>query len=131
MEKSELLKNLKRTNKIVEYAIQQKIGKGYKVKLNIADEDYDKEGIVSIMYVIDIVKPDPDSHIEINEISDELKEQSDVIENVLINSKSSIGKDGSFGPNNGGNRLLGPSINGLEYNPDVFEVQWIFEYSID
>ena len=131
MDKFELKQNLKRTNKIIEYAIQQRLGKSYSIKIIVSDENYDNDGLISMMYTLSIEYSDPQWHMEIDEISNELKEQSDVIESIFINSKSTIGRDGLFGPNNGNNGLLGPSVGGLEYNTDVFNVQWVMEYSID
>lgn len=131
MEKSELLKNLKRTNKIIEYAIQQKLGKSYNVKLVVSDEDYDNDGLISIMFVLEIEYSDPQWHMEIDEINYELVNQSKSIESVISGKKLSINRNGVFGPNYGNPRILGPSVNGMEYNTDVFKIQWILEYALD
>jgi hypothetical protein len=131
MDKFELKQNLKKTNKIIEFALKEKLSKPYQVDFEVGDTDYDDNGLISILYVLNISFSDPDSHLEIDEITSELTKQSDTIYNLITNKKSSIGPDGLFGPYRENNAYLSPSVRGIEYNVDIFKTSWIFEIIIN
>lgn len=131
MDKFELKQNLKRTNKIIEYAIQQKLGKPYSVRLVVADEDYDNDGLISIMFVLEIEYSDPQWHMEIDEITYELRNQSESIESVISGKNLSIGRNGVFGPYNPNGNILGPSVQTIKYDNDIFNVSWLFEIQVN
>jgi len=131
MDKFELKNNLKKTKKIIEYAIEQKIGKSYTVKIEMDDADYDNDGLISVMYLCNIEFYDPVSHLEIDEITYELEKQTKSIESVLENKNSSIGRNGLFGPYDPRLNILGPSIHSITYNTDIFAVKWLFEIALN
>jgi hypothetical protein len=131
MEKSELKNNINKTTKIIEFALKEKLGKEYQVEFEVGDTDYDDTGLISILYVLNISLDDPDSHLEIDEITSELTKQSDTIYNLLTNKKSSIGRNGLFGPYKEENTYLSPSVRGIQFDSDIFNTTWIFEIIIN
>lgn len=131
MEKSELLRNVSKTTKIIEFALREKLGKQYQINFEVSDKDYGDDGLYSIMYVLTVSFSDPEPHLEIGEITYELSQQSDAIYNLLTNKKSSVGRDGLFGPYRDETQILGPSVREIEFNADIFSVTWIFEITIN
>ena len=131
MEKSELKNNVNKTTKIIEFALKEKLGKEYQVEFEVGDTDYDDTGLISIFYVLNISFNDPDSNLEIDEITSELTKQSNTIYNLLTNKKSSIGRNGLFGPYKEENDYLSPSVRGIQFDSDIFNTTWIFEIIIN
>jgi len=131
MEKLELSKNVNKTTKIIEFALKERLGKGYQVKFEVADTDYDNNVLISILYVLDISFNDPDTNLTIDEITNELTIQSDAIYNLLNNKKSSIGPDGLFGPYRKENDYIPPLVRSIDFNTDFFDTTWIFEVIIN
>ena len=129
----ELRSNVEKTNKIIAYALKTNLGRDYSVEVNKLDWDYSVDlsnilGLYAIIYQIQI-EAESLGHMEVEEINSFLTEQEQAISKVLDSEKSTVGKNGLFGPRTNDYQMLGPNVDGIDFNIDFFKTTWIVEIS--
>lgn len=130
----ELRSNVEKTNKIIAYALKSNLSRNYSVEVNKLDWDYSSVdlsnnlGLYSIMYQIQI-EAEAYGNMEVEEINSFLTEQGRAISKVLDSEKSTVGNNGLFGPRTNDYQMIGPNVDGIDFNADFFKTTWIVEIS--
>lgn len=126
----DLKSNIEKTRKITAYAIKTSLGRDYDVQVHKLDWDWStKEGnaiLFTVMFIVEISYENY-GYMEVQEINSFLTEQERAIYKVLDSQKSTIGIDGLFGPRNEEYLIIGPNVDGIDFNADFFKTRWIVE----
>ena len=126
----DLKSNIEKTRKIVAYAIKSNLGRDYEVEVYKLDWDWEvRDGnsyLFAVMFIIEITE-EGYSNMEVGEISSFLTQQEQAIYKVLDSEKSTIGIDGLFGPRHEDYQIIGPNVDGIDFNTDFFKTKWIVE----
>ena len=129
----DLKSNIEKTNKIITYAIKTNLNRDYNVQVNKLDWDYSVDSnknvsLYSIMYHIQI-DAEALGTMELEEVNSFLTEQEQAISKVLDSEKSTVGTNGLFGPRTNDYQMIGPNIDGIDFNVDFFKTLWVVEIS--
>ncbi len=123
----ELKINVNKTRKIIDYGINSDLGRDYVVRVYQLDWDWDKTPkILSVMFIIEI-SAEGYSNMEVNEINTFLTKQEQSIYKILDNQKSTIGSNGLFGPRTDTYQIIGPNVDEIDFNVDIFKTKWLVE----
>ena len=126
----DLKSNIEKTRKITAYAIKSNLGRDYDVEVHKLDWDWStKEGnaiLFAVIFIIEITAGGY-SNMEVGEVTSFLTSQEQAIYKVLDSQKSTIGIDGLFGPRNEEYLIIGPNVDGIDFNTDFFKTRWIVE----
>jgi hypothetical protein len=66
-------------------------------------------------------------NMELEEVNSFLTEQEQAISKVLDSEKSTVGTNGLFGPRTNDYQMIGPNIDGIDFNVDFFKTLWVVE----
>ena len=80
------------------------------------------------MFIIEI-SAEGYSNMEVNEINTFLTKQEQSIYKILDNQKSTIGNNGLFGPRTDTYQIIGPNVDEIDFNVDIFKTKWLVEVS--
>jgi len=127
----DLKSNIEKTNKIITYAIKTNLNRDYNIQVNKLDWDYSVDSnknvsLYSIMYHIQI-DAEALGNMELEEVNSFLTEQEQAISKVLDSGKSTVGSNGLFGPRKKDYQMIGPNIDGIDFNVDFFKTLWVVE----
>ena len=126
----DLKSNIEKTRKITAYAIKSNLGRDYDVEVHKLDWDWQmREGIAylfAVMFIIEITA-EGYTNMEVGELNSFLSQQEQSIYKVLDSQKSTIGINGLFGPRHVDYVIIGPNVDGIDFNVDFFKTKWIVE----
>ena len=126
----DLKSNIEKTRKITAYAIKSNLGRDYDVEVHKLDWDWQiREGIAylfAVMFIIEITA-EGYTNMEVGELNSFLSQQEQSIYKVLDSQKSTIGINGLFGPRHVDYVIIGPNVDGIDFNADFFKTKWIVE----